>query len=229
MARWLFLGIFLVLVMAMFHFHLYRYLNFEALQVYRYQLVTWTAQHYALMAISFIVTYMLAVAISVPGAVFLTLTGGFLFGILWGTIYVVVGATLGAILLFLLVKSLFGQWIAKRASGWVVKMEQGFQQNAFNYLLVLRLIPIFPFWLVNIVPALLNIPLRTFVYATALGIIPGSFVYVLVGNGMGYLLDRNQKPNLGIILTPPILLPLLALAILSIVPVIYKHWKGRHA
>lgn len=227
LARWFFLGIFLLLIAMVLYFHLYRYLSFQTLQHYRYQLIAWTAQHYALTVISFIVIYMLAVALSVPGAVFLTLTGGFLFGMVWGTLYAVVGATLGAMFIFLLVKSLFGEWLAKRAHGWVAKMEQGFRQNAFSYLLMLRLIPIFPFWLVNIVPALLNVKLRTFIYATAIGIIPGSFVYAWVGHGMGYLLDRNQAPNLSIILTPPILLPLLALALLSLVPVIYQRWQGK--
>jgi len=227
LARWFFLGIFLLLIAAVLYFHLYRYLSFQTLQHYRNQLIAWTTQHYVLTVISFIVIYMLAVALSVPGAIFLTLTGGFLFGMVWGTFYVVIGATLGAILIFLLVKSLLGEWLAKRAHGWIAKMEQGFRQNAFSYLLMLRLIPIFPFWLVNIVPALLNVKLRTFIYATALGIIPGSFVYAWVGHGMGYLLDRNQAPNLGIILTPPILLPLLALALLSLVPVIYQRWQGK--
>ena len=107
-------------------------------------------------------------------------------------------------------------------------MEQGFKRNAFNYLLVLRLIPIFPFWLVNIVPALLNISIRKyFVAASSVGIIPGSFVYVSVGSGLNHILDAGQKPNLGIIFTPVVLLPLVGLAILSFIPIIYKYFKGK--
>lgn len=106
-------------------------------------------------------------------------------------------------------------------------MQQGFQENAFSYLLFLRLVPIFPFWLVNIVPALLGISKQTFVIATFLGIIPGSFIYVLVGNGLGHVLDANKTPNLRIIFDPEVLIPLLALALISLIPVGYKHFKNK--
>lgn len=227
LSRWLPIFTLLLMLILFFYFHLYRYLSFESLQYHRQQLLTWTEQHYLLMVIGFIFTYVVVVAISVPGAVFLTLAGGFLFGIVAGTTYVVIGATIGAILLFLAIRSALGVWLSKRASGWIALMETGFKENAFNYLLTLRLIPLFPFWLVNIVPALLNISLRTFALATFLGIIPGSFVYVLVGNGLGHVFDANESPKLDIIFDPKIFIPLLALAFLSLVPVGYKYFKRR--
>jgi uncharacterized membrane protein YdjX (TVP38/TMEM64 family) len=224
---WLALGCLILLFILFFYFDLYQYLSFNALQQYRQQLLNLTQHHYFLMVISFIFVYTLAVAVSIPGAVFLTLTGGFLFGIILGTLYVVTGATLGAIVLFMVVKTVLGHWIAARASAWIAKLEKGFQKNAFNYLLTLRLIPIFPFWLVNIVPALLNIPLRTFVFATMLGIIPGSLVYVMLGNSLGYIFDRGQTADLNLILQPQILIPLLSLAVFSLLPIVYKYFKKK--
>jgi uncharacterized membrane protein YdjX (TVP38/TMEM64 family) len=106
-------------------------------------------------------------------------------------------------------------------------MEAGFRENAFNYLLVLRLIPLFPFWLVNLVPAFLGVPLRTYVVATLLGIIPGSLVYASVGNGLGVVFDQGDTPDLGIIFKPAILGPILGLAALALLPVVYRRYKAR--
>jgi len=216
------LGLFLVI-----YFKLYHYLSFEALQQHRDLLLKWANQHYFITALSFCFIYIIAVAISIPGAVFLTLAGGFLFGLVWGTVYVVFSATIGATLLFLAINTSFGHWLRTRANEWVKKMEAGFKRNAFHYLLTLRLIPLFPFWLVNIVPALLNVPLRTFVTATFLGIIPGAFVYISVGHGLNRLFATGKKPELGIIFSPDILLPLIGLAVLSLLPVAYNHLKDK--
>lgn len=220
----------LVLVLcAVFYFRLYQYLSFETLKLHRQFLVEWTSQHYILAVLSYIFIYIIAVTISIPGAVFLTLAGGFLFGLILGTIYVVLSATIGATLLYLAVNTAIGEWLEKRASHWVKKMKQGFKKNAFFYLLTLRFMPIFPYWLVNIVSALLNVPLRIFISATFIGIIPGSIVYVSVGNGLGHIFDSGEKPNLGLIFNPSILLPLIGLAILSLIPVVYKHFiEKRH-
>ena len=106
-------------------------------------------------------------------------------------------------------------------------MEEGFREDAFNYLLVLRLIPIFPFWLVNIVPAVLGVPLRTYVIATFIGIIPGSFVYASIGNGLGAVFDAGGTPDLAIIFKVEIILPIVGLAVLAMLPVLYKKIKGR--
>lgn len=171
--------------------------------------------------------YILAVAISIPGAVFLTLAGGFLFGVLWGVLLVVISATLGATLLFFAVRTALGEWLSKKASGWISRMRQGFQHNAFSYLLTLRLIPLFPFWVVNIVPALLNVSAKTFISATFIGIIPGSTVYVLVGNGLSQVFASNQTPNLGIIFEPRVLGPLLALAALSLIHALYQFFTRK--
>ncbi len=106
-------------------------------------------------------------------------------------------------------------------------MEDGFREDALSYMLVLRLVPLFQFWLVNIVPALLGVPLRTYVIGTVLGIIPGAFVYAGLGNGIDALLEKGEDPNLGIIFEPEVILPLLGLAVLAMVPVAHKKQKAR--
>ena|SRR3990167_4736516 len=203
------------------------YLSFDALKEHRQILLAWTDANYFLAALLFMVVYTLSIAVSIPGATFLTLAGGFLFGIVWGAIFVVISATLGATIIFLAVRTALAQWVARKAGGWVNKMRRGFQENAFQYLLVLRFVPLFPFWVVNIVPGLLGVRVSTYVIATFVGIIPGSIVYVMLGNGLGYFFDQNQTPNLGIIFEPRILLPLIALGVLSVLPLLYRKLKRK--
>lgn len=229
--RWVPLGLLLVAFFCFFYFHLFDYLSFTALQQHRELLLQWTLQHYWLSVFIYMAVYIVAVAISVPGAIILTLTGGFLFGIFWGALYVVCSATVGASLIFLAVRTALGQVLAKKATHWVGKMERGFQRDAFSYLIFLRLVPIFPFWAINIVAGLLNVRLKTFFVATFFGIIPGSLVYVSVGSGLSTIFAAGQTPNLGIIFKPALLVPMLCLALLALVPVLYKYWqeKKHHA
>ncbi len=227
--RWLPLAVLLVCLGLFFYFGLNRYLSFEALKEHRQELVAWTSANFTLAALSFAAIYIISIAVSIPGATFLTLAGGFLFGIVWGSTLVVVSATIGATIIFLAVRTALAQWIAERASGWVEKMRRGFQDGAFQYLLVLRFVPLFPFWVVNIVPGLLGVRTSTYVLATFIGIIPGSIVYVMLGSGLGYVFDQDQTPNLGIIFEPKILLPLLALGVLSLLPLLYKYFRRKSA
>lgn len=229
MSSWLPLSLLLGLLALFFLFRLDKYLSFGYLQAHQALLVSWTRTHYVTTAIIFMSCYTLAVAVSVPGALFLTLCGGFLFGVVWGTILVIVSATLGATALFFAVRTSLGNWVTKSATNWKERMRQGFQKNAFSYLLTLRLVPLFPFWVVNIVPALLGVNAKTFIIATFLGIIPGSIVYVMMGNGLSHIFAMNQAPNLSIIFAPEILFPLLALAALSLIPVGYKWLHRNHS
>lgn len=205
----------------------YKYFSFSALQKNHEVLEAWTKNNEVFSAFIFIIIYIVAVSFSFPGATLLTLTAGFLFGILLGTIYVVIGATLGACIIFLAARYAFADALNKRAGKWLKKLEVGFQQNAFSYLLFLRFLPLFPFWLINIIPGLLNVPLKTFFWATLLGIIPGSAVYVSVGNGLSSVFAKGETPNFGIIFEPQIIIPILLLAILSIIPIVYKKIKAR--
>lgn len=226
--RWLPLILLVVMIGLFFYFKLYRYLSFAELSQHRQVLLAWTQTHYLWAVLIFIGLYVTATALSVPGATVLTLTAGFLFGTLQGSIYVVIAATLGATLIFLIVRTSIGQTLASKGVSWVKRLEAGFQHNAFNYLLVLRFIPLFPFWVINIVAGILNVKLRDYFFATLIGIIPGSVVYVAVGNGLGSLFEQGKTPNFSIIFSAEIFLPLIGLAILSIVPVFYKKLKAKH-
>lgn len=200
------------------------YLSFANLQRYQDKLIFWTNANYLITVVTYCFVYIISVAVSIPGAVILTLLGGLLFGNVLGTLYVVISATIGATLLFIAVKTAFADQITNRASSWVAKMQSGFQEDAFSYLLTLRLIPIFPFWVVNIVPALLGVKLKAYFIATFFGIIPGSAIYVAIGSGLGKTIANNQAPNLKIIFEPQILIPLIALGVIALSPILYKKY-----
>jgi uncharacterized membrane protein YdjX (TVP38/TMEM64 family) len=202
-------------------------LSLETLRRHRAFLLAFVAERPVTAAITYLLLYAGATALSVPGAVFLTLAGGFLFGTLRATGLVVVGATAGAVLLFLIARTALGEPLRARAGPWLSKMADGFRADAFNYLLVLRLVPIFPFWLVNLVPALSGVPLSTFALATAIGIVPGSLVYASVGAGLGVVLERGEEPDLGLLFEPAVLLPLLGLAALALLPVARRRLRAR--
>lgn len=174
-----------------------------------------------LTAVLFVTAYWVGVTFSVPGAAWMTLVGGYLFGLWPGVLLVLAAATLGAVSVFLLARTAFRDAWSRRAGGWMRRMEGGFRTHAFSYLLVLRLIPVAPFWLVNLVPALLGVRLRTFVAATTLGIIPGTVIYVSLGAGVAEVAGRGQRPDLGVMWQPEILGPLVALAVLALVPVLW--------
>jgi len=216
--------ILVILFFLFFYFKIYRYLSFSMLQADRTLLISWVSQHFLLASLAFIGIYILFVAISLPNAMILTLLSGFLFGPVFGTIYVVFSATIGACLIFLAAKTALHDLLYEKSKNWLRKLSEGFNKNAVNYLLFLRFVPIFPFWLINIAPAFLNVCLRTFFWTTLIGIIPGSFVYVLLGNGLGLIFDQGRKPNLSLIFDTRILVPILALAILSLVPILYKRF-----
>jgi len=201
----------------------YRYLTFSALAQNRDWLCGLVRQWGILAAFVYIMVYAMLVALSVPGAAILTIAGGFLFGTWIGGLCAVIGATLGATAIFLAARGGLGG-LAQRAGRFAGKLEAGFRADAFNYLLVLRLVPIFPFWLVNLVPALVGVRLPTYVLATFLGIVPATFVYASLGNGLGSLVE---EPDLAIIFRPSLLVPIAGLALLALVPVGYKHWRSK--
>jgi uncharacterized membrane protein YdjX (TVP38/TMEM64 family) len=199
------------------------YLSLAALAQNR-EWLTGLVQHWGgAVALFYIAIYAALVALSVPGGAVLTIAGGFLFGTWLGALCAIVGATLGATAIFLAVRAGLGG-LAERAGPLAAKLEAEFRADAFNYLLVLRLVPIFPFWLVNLVPALVGVKLRTFALATFLGIIPGSFVYASLGSGLGSFVD---EPDAGIVFRPSVLFPITGLALLALIPVGYKHWRRK--
>lgn len=212
-------------IAAFFLFGLDEYLSFDALKDNRDFLKSWTAENTALAAIIFMSVYSVMVALSLPGAVWATLAGGFIFGTWVGGLYVVIGATLGATAIFLIARYALADFFREKAGKAVTKMEDGFNENALSYMFVLRLVPLFPFWLVNLVPAFVGVTIRTYIIGTFFGIMPGSLVYASVGNGLDAVFEQGGTPDLGIILQPQVLGPILGLAALSLIPVIYKRVK----
>jgi uncharacterized membrane protein YdjX (TVP38/TMEM64 family) len=204
-----------------------RFLTFDALREHREALTGFVADNIVLAALVFTVVYAAAIALSVPGGAILTIAGGFMFGSILGSGLVVVAATLGATLVFLIAKTALGDPLRARAGPFLQRMEAGFRDDALNYLLVLRLIPLFPFWIVNLVPAFLGVPLRTYVLGTLIGIIPGSFVFASVGAGLGSVLDSGQEFSPSSVLTPQIVIALVGLAVLALLPVAYRKWRAR--
>ena len=224
--RFLPLGVVVAAVAAVFAFGMDDFLSFEMLKTNRQAALDWYGQNRVMAIFYFVFGYALVVALSVPGAVWLSLAGGFLFGTGLGTLYVVVAATLGALGIFLIARYALADFFHEKMGTAGRRMEDGFRENALSYLLVLRLVPLFPFWLVNLVPALLGVPARTFVIGTFLGIIPGSAVFCSIGNGLGMVIDKGEMPKLDIIFEPHIFGPLLGLAALALVPVVYKRIKA---
>src|SRR5712671_2355127 len=204
-----------------------RYFSFEMLSHHHATLTAWVAGHVALAAVLFVVVYTLVVAFSLPIAVVVTPVGGFLFGLWLGALLSVIGATLGSLAVFLAARTAFYDLFHARAGAALARLEEGSRRDSFSYLLFLRLVPVFPFWLVNIVPALLGMRLGPYTLATLIGIIPAAIVYAGLGAGFGMLFDRGEVPDLGVIFEWRFLLPLLGLAVLALVPVLYTHLRGR--
>ncbi len=216
----------LVLILVLFFaLRLDRYLSFATLRDNRAVLTDFVEQHGLWAALAFIALYAVVIAASLPIGSVLSIAGGFLFGTVLGTIYVLIGATTGATLLFLAARRAIGDSLKRRMGVLGERMARDLAQNAFSYLLVLRLVPLFPFWLVNLVPAAAGISLGTYVAATFLGIIPASAVYVSIGSGVGAVLERGETPNLSTIFSWSVLGPLLGLAGLALIPVLYRRFK----
>lgn len=214
-------------IAAFFAFGLDKYLTFEALRDNRILLKVFVDGNPVLAPALFMLVYAVAIALSLPGGAVLTITGGFLFGSILGTGIVVIAATIGATLLFLAARSSLGDLLRAKAGPWLRRMEDGFRADALSYLLVLRLVPLFPFFVVNLVPAFLGVSLRAYVLGTLVGIIPGSFVFATVGAGLGSIFDSGQSFTARGILTPEIVTALVGLAVLALIPVIYKRIKSR--
>ena len=215
------------LLSAFFIFDLDDYISFQALKDHREGLQEWVAANRLVAHLAMVVIYAISTASSLPIGLVLTIAAGFLFGWFTGGLLVVVGATIGATAIFLAARHACGDYLRSKVSGSLKRMEEGFRADAFNYMLVLRLVPLFPFWLVNIAPAFLGVTTRTYVLSTFFGIIPGTFVYSTVGGGLGMVFDRGETPDLGVIFEPTILAAVLGIAVLALIPVIYKKLKRR--
>lgn len=216
----------LALAVALFFaFGLQRYFRLEALDEIAVHIRVWVTDNGLVAAVGLVAIYAGAVVLFPPSGTAMTLTAGFIFGGLVGGALAVVGATAGAVLLFSIAKTALGDPIEARFGPRIKKLEKGFQENAFSYLMILRLIPLFPFWLVNIAPAFLGVRLRVYFLATVLGILPGTFVYASVGAGLGRLASADI--SLAELLKIEFLLPAAGLLVLALLPAVYKCIRSR--
>ena len=198
-----------------------------------------------LAAMVFALAYLLVVALSLPGASIFTIAGGFIFGLVPGGVLSVIGATIGACLLFLVARSALGDGLARKAGPQAAKLQAGFQEDALNYMLFLRLVPAFPFFIVNVVPALLGVPFRTYVIGTLFGIIPGTLAFSSIGAGLESVVraakadqalclaakaagDCKISLHLSHLFTWELKLALALMSVLALLPVALKYWRRRH-
>lgn len=211
-------------------FFLRDYLTFEALAANREALIGFRDQNYLLTVLLFVAAYVVIVAFSLPGATIATLTGGFLFATFPGALFNVLGATIGATAIFLAARWGFGESLGKKlegSDGTVKKIKDGIDENQWSMLFLIRLVPAVPFFLANLIPSFLEVPLHRFVISTFVGIIPGTVVYTSVGAGLGEVFARGETPNLGIIFEPQIILPIIGLCVLAALPIILKAVRGK--
>jgi uncharacterized membrane protein YdjX (TVP38/TMEM64 family) len=208
---------------ALFYLDLGRYLSLEALKQNRDQLLVFTEAHYAASVALFILAYIVVAGLALPGAVILTLAGGFLFGSVFGTLFVNLGATTGALLAFLAARYLLRDWVEHKFGRWLGPVQQGFAKDAFSYLMTLRLIPLFPFFVVNLVAGLTRMSVGSYVAATALGIIPGSFVYAYAGRQLGTINSLEE------VASPNVLAAFALLGVLALMPIVYRRFASKRA
>lgn len=211
-------------------FTLRDYISFDALRDNREALIAFRDSNYLLTALLFVAVYVVIVAFSLPGAIIATLTGGFLFGTALGTAFNVTGATLGAILIFLAARMGLGNKLRAKmetSEGVVAKIKTGIDENQWSMLFFIRLVPAVPFFVANLIPAFVGVPLYRFAVSTFFGIMPGTLVFTSVGAGLGEVFAKGATPDLGIIFEPHILLPILGLTALSVLPVLIKAVTGK--
>jgi len=207
-------------------------LTFETLRANREALLGWRDANYVLAAAVYVAVYVAVVAFSLPGGLVMTLTGGFLFGLVAGASLTVVAATLGATCIFLAARVGFGDALyarlkARGGEGTLARIERGLRENEVSYLLLMRLVPAIPFFVANLAPAFLGVGLRTFVLTTFFGIMPGTVVYTWIGAGLGEVFARGESPDLSLIYDPMSLGPILGLAALAALPIVVRAVRGR--
>lgn len=225
----------------------HRYLSLEHIANNRDLLKGYIASNYLLTLLGYMAAYIVVVALSLPGGIFMTLLGGFLFGWLVGGLATVFAATLGATIIFFIAKTSFGEPLAARAGPWLEKLRAGFQEDALSYLLFLRLVPLFPFWLVNLAPAVLGVSLPVYLLGTFLGIIPGTFAFSFAGVGLDSVIEAQRAAfeacqaanpgtadtackfalDAGALVTKELLIAFAALGGVALIPVVLKKFRKK--
>jgi uncharacterized membrane protein YdjX (TVP38/TMEM64 family) len=228
----------------------YKYLTLEHIAANRDILRAYVSDNFLFAILGYAAIYVCVVALSLPGGALLTITGGFLLGWLLAGVVTVIAATIGATIIFAVAKTSFGETLQAKAGRWLDKLSRGFREDALSYLLFLRLVPAFPFWLVNLAPALLGVKLSTFIFGTFIGIIPGTFAFSFLGAGLDSIIDAQQKAfqtclkaqgsapagdacNLsldpGSLLTKELIIAFVVLGFVALIPVVLKRVKRKSA
>lgn len=221
------LAVIAILFVAAFASGLTERLSLEALRESGAQLQAFARERPLLAAAIYLAIYIGSVAVSLPGALILSLTGGFLFGPIGGGFAAVTGASLGSTITFLVFRTAFGDALRRKPGALLTRIEDGFRGDAFSYLLTLRLIPAFPLLVVNVAAGLMNIRVRTFMLASVLGMIPSSFVYAGIGAGLGHLFAQDRPVTLETLFSPRIYLPIIGMGVLAFLPPLWRHWRRR--
>lgn len=216
------LAIIITLILIYRHSPLYAYLDINRIFENRENILNIVNEYFLFSSIIFISVYTIAVALSVPGATLLTISGGFFFGPVIGTIYVNIGATTGAVIIFFIARYLLGKSLQEKYKSQLIKLNKELDENGTNYLLTLRFIPLFPFFLINILAGLTNVPAKKFLWTTSLGIIPGSFIYAYIGYA-GTTINSSEE-----LISKEIIIALVLLGTLSLVPVVVKKIRSRN-
>jgi len=206
------------------------YINLESLKNNREALAGFVNDNFLIAFVGFIALYAILVGISFPGAGFLSIFGGFLFGTFTAVFGIVLGATIGACIIFLVARNAIGGNLAEKMGPYMKKFEKGLNKNELSYLFLLRLVPIFPFFVVNVVPALFNVKFRNYALSTMFGIIPGSLVYASIGDGASAIFEQGGDLKLtGVMTEPRVLFPIIGLAVLAMIPIAYNKFKTQPA
>ncbi len=241
--RWLPLAAVAVVALTLYLSGAFRFLSAESVVLSKSALEAMVAQHGYLAVVAFVIVYIALVALSLPGALLMTLLGGVLFGFWVGAAATVIGATCGATLLFLIARSSLGVALRDRGGETVQRMAEGLRKDAASYMLFLRLVPVFPFALVNLAPALVGVPLRTFIWTTLIGIMPGTLAFTFAATSLGGLLDDKRAAHeackilgksdcqisldLSTLVSPRLLLAFAALGVVALIPVVARRIWAR--
>jgi uncharacterized membrane protein YdjX (TVP38/TMEM64 family) len=246
--RWAPLIVIAALMALVFAMGWQKYLSFETIGNNYETMKVFIAANLIVALLIYMAIYIAVIALSLPGGLVMTVTGGLLFGWILGAITTVIGATIGATIIFLIAKSSLGEALAAKAGPWLGKLRDGFKENALSYLLFLRLVPAFPFWLVNLAPALLGVSLPTYVIGTAVGIIPGTIAFSVAGSGLGSVIEAQNRVHdaclakgpadpaaacpytidTSALVTNELLAAFALLGIVALIPVAYKKWSKRN-
>lgn len=219
------LAIIVILFIAAFASGVTDHLSLEELRVRGTALQTFARERPLLSVAIYLAIYVGSVAVSLPGALILSLSGGFLFGPLGGGFAAVTGATGGSTVTYLVFRTAFGDVLRRKPDAFLARVADGLRKDAFNYLLTLRLIPAFPLLIVNVAAGVASIPARAFVLASLLGMIPSSFVYAGIGAGLGHLFAKGGPVTMETLFSPRIYLPIVGMGVLAFLPPLWRHWR----